>query len=152
MLLRLSLIGIAATAVTSFGAPLASVTPLQGVTHSYASHCDITAGRGASLHDYIVPIVTGVGAVADRARASSKLPVGSAGIVTVVTDDSVCNAVYNAQVLLKHGGDSTLVGPLGLVQVGSTRYVVEDLSRSAGEWTLLDVYDTNLDYLVSITR
>jgi hypothetical protein len=70
----------------------------------------------------------------------------------VVTDNSVCTAAYNAQVRQLHNGDSTVVGPIGLVQVGSTRYVVEDIGRTAGEWELLDIYDSNLNYLESVTR
>lgn len=117
-----------------------------------ASHCDTANGRGTSLRDYIGQVVAAAGPDADRLRAATKLPSGPDGIVTIVTDDSVCTAVYNAQVRQKHGGDSTFVGPIGLVQVGSTRYVVEDIGRMAGEWTLLDIYDTNLNYLGSITR
>jgi len=116
MLLRRSVLGVAAVAA-SLGAARAPVSA-QRTSPSYeSSHCDTANGRGTSLHDYIVSIVTGVGTHADRLRASSKLPSGSAGIVAVVTDDSVCTAVYNAQVLLKHHGDSTLVGPIGLVQL-----------------------------------
>ena len=151
MPLRASVVGIAAVAA-SLGAARAPVSTQTTSLRYDSPRCDTANGRGTALHDYIVPIVTAVGAHADRVRASSKLPSGTAGIVTIVADDSVCAAVYNAQVLLKHGGDSTVVASIGLVQVGPNRYVVEDVSRTAGEWSLLDVYDTSLNHLVSITR
>jgi hypothetical protein len=149
---RLSIIGIAAVVASSGAArrPV-SASDTTSLGHT-ASHCDTTRGRGTSLRDYIAPIVAAVGPAADSARAAFDLPSGPASIVTVVTDDSVCTAVYNAQVRLKHGGDSTVVGPIGLVQVGSTRYLLEDIGRTAGEWELLDIYDSNLKYLGSITR
>ena len=151
MLLRIALIGVAVIAASA--TTRSTIAAPAGGRHTVAvSHCDTTSGRGTSLRGYVVPIVTGVGSAADRVRTSLSLPAGPASIVTIVADDSVCTAVYLAQVQLKHGGDSTLVGPIGLVQVGSNRYVVEDISRRAGEWALLDVYDTSLNYLASITR
>ena len=151
MLLRMGFIGVAVITASS-STRSTSAAPVGAQYTFVAGHCDRTSGRGASLRNYIVPIVTGVGSAADRVRNSLSLPAGQASIVTIVTNDSVCTAVYLAQVRLKHGGDSTLVGPIGLVQVGSDRYVVEDVSRRAGEWALLDVYDTSLNYLASITR
>jgi hypothetical protein len=152
ILLRPSVIGTAAI-LGCLGATQgpASVAGSASGSHA-ASHCDTANGRGTSLRDYIGLIVAGVGPQADRLRAATQLPSGSRAIVTVVTDNSVCTAAYNAQVRQLHNGDSTVVGPIGLVQVGSTRYVVEDIGRTAGEWELLDIYDSNLNYLESVTR
>jgi hypothetical protein len=153
MLHRIAVTGIAETliAVTPGSGP-SGVQRARTRNPTRFNRCDSVAGRGAALRDYIVSIVTGVGPGADRVRAASSLPAGQAGIVTVVSDDSVCAAAYGAQIRLKHGGDSTVVGRIALVQVGTNRYVVEDISRRAGEWALLDVYDSSRNYLASITR
>lgn len=153
MLLRIAFIGTAAALAANSFSPSASRTPVERAARLGApSHCDTTTRRGASLREYILPMVTAVGPSADRVRAWSYLPSEPASIVTLVTNDSVCTAVYMAQVRLKHDGDSTRVGSIGLVQAGPNRYVVQDMGRRAGEWMLLDIYDTSLHYLVSITR
>lgn len=113
--------------------------------------CDTSNGKGADLRDYVVRIVTASGRGADRLRAASQLPSALPSDVTIVTADSVCAAAYNAHVTLKYAGDTTRIGSITLVQVGATRYVLEDIHRRAGEWGLLDVYDTSFSYLVSLT-
>ena len=120
---------------------------------SVSSRCDTTSdGWAAALRDYVIPIVTASGTGANRVRATSQLPSGLASDVRIVTNDSVCTAAYNAHIARNYAGDTTAIKSIALIQVGATRYVLEDGRRRAGEWELLDVYDASFRYLVSITR
>lgn len=158
-MLRLALVGT--TAVVALGATVGATTSksrsaaesAHGETSAFVSSpCDTSSAWGGALRDYVVPIVTASGAGADRTRAVTHLPSALPSGVVIVTNDSVCTAAYNAHVARNYAGDTTRLGKIGLVQVGATRYVVEDMHRRAGEWQLLDVYDGSFRYLSSFTR
>lgn len=158
-MLRFALIGT--TAVVALGASLGATTlkvrrsaeSSHGETPAFVSSpCDTSYAWGGALRDYVVPIVTASGTGADRTRAVTHLPSALPSDVAIVTNDSVCAAAYNAHVARNYAGDTTRLGKIGLVQVGATRYVLEDIHRRAGEWQLLDVYDSSFKYLSSFTR
>lgn len=117
------------------------------------NRCDSDTGAATEVREYVSALVSAQGPSADRTRAVLHLPSASSSDVTVVTDSSVCERVYAAHVSASYGGDTTAVRWISVVQVAGTRYVVWDLTRRAGEFTILDIYDANgPTYLVSVTR
>ncbi|HEV2643584.1 MAG TPA: hypothetical protein VGT98_12790 [Candidatus Elarobacter sp.] len=119
-----------------------------GVTNYCQPVNDWTTGVRAD----VVEMVTLPGARMDSLREKVNLPLTTADQVSVVTDDNTCTTAYMAQVNQKRAGDTTQLGTIALIRVGSTRYVLQDLGRSAGEWELLDIYDASFNYLASVTR
>lgn len=159
-MLRLTLIGMATVAALGTARGLTRVRDRGTVMSSPGSALALVPGRcdtsnngwAAALRDYVVPIVTASGRGADRLRAASQLPAALASDVSIVTNDSVCAAAYTAHVALRYSGDTMRVRSIALVRAGPTRYVLEDGLTRAGEWELLDVYDSSFRYLASFTR
>lgn len=81
-------------------------------------------------------------------RQARGLPAISAAAVVMVTDTAICRqaiGAYNNAL----APDSATTTQLHVIRFGSTRYVVFDELRKAGEWIMSIVFDPSFSQIIS---
>jgi hypothetical protein len=99
---------------------------------------------------YLAQLMTRTDSIGSRARTGFNLPLVSPSAITFVVSDSICTAAANA--LVDAAGEPNEVpGPVWVLKVGTTRYIVFDGKHLVGDRDQQVVLDENLNFLVTIS-